>query len=108
MLFDTKTPSHLLAWRAVSYHLLPLSVFAAGYVCDPSLRLWSSPMGHLALIVLFDLLVICTLMSLRALVKAWKEEDEGVLRKMLILPLFIADLLLTIFAAFNMYGSSSI
>ena len=106
MLFDTKTPSHLLAWRAVSYHLLPLSVFSAGYVCDPSLRLWSSPTGHLALIVLFDLLLICTLMSLMALMKAWKEDDEAVMRKMLILPLFVGDLLLTVFAGINMYGSS--
>ena len=105
MLFDTKTPSHLLAWRAVSYHLLPLSVFGAGYVCDPSLRLWSSPMGHIGLIFLFDLLLICTLMSLVALKKAWSEE-EAVKRKVLIFPLFVGDLLLTIFVFINMYGSS--
>lgn len=105
MLFDTKTPSHLLAWRAVSYHLLPLSVFAAGYICDPSLRLWSSPMGHIALIFLFDLLLLCTLLSLVALKKAWSEE-EAVKCKVLIFPLFVGDLLLTIFVFINMYGSS--
>ena len=104
MLFDTKTPSYLLAWRAVVYHLLPFSVFAAGYVCDPAQRLWSSPGGHITLVVLFNLLLLCTLLSLVALAKAW---DESVKRKVLIFPLFVADVLLSAFVFWILHTANS-
>jgi hypothetical protein len=94
MLFDTKTPSPQLALRAIVYHLLPLSIFTAGYVCDPSLRVWSSTEeGHLALVLMFDMFMLCTLLSLVAFVRA---SEESVKSMTLIFPLLVADIVLSI------------
>lgn len=98
MFFDSKTPSHRLACRALLYHLFPLAAFAAagGIPLGQGVSVWTTPPGHFLLLAIFDMLVICSVLSLIALVKAWQEDI--IPRKALAFFLFAADIILTIFA----------
>jgi len=99
MFFDSETPSHRLACRAILYHLFPLAAFAAAGgvpLTSPGSSVWATPPGHFLLMAVFDMLVICTLFSLIALVKAWQEDI--IPRKALTFFLFAADLVVTIVA----------
>jgi hypothetical protein len=98
MFFDSETPSHRLAFRALLYHMFPLAAFAAagGVPRERGAGVWTTTPGHFLLLAIFDMLVICSLLSLIALVKAWQEDI--IPRKALTFFLFAADVVLTIFA----------
>ncbi len=98
MFFDSETPSHRLAFRALLYHMFPLAAFAAagGVPRGPAASVWTTPPGHFLLLAIFDMLVICSLLSLIAAAKAWQEDI--IPRKALTFILFAADIVLTIAA----------
>jgi hypothetical protein len=99
MFFDSETPSHRLACRAILYHLFPLAAFAAAGgvpLTDPRSSVWTTAPGHFLLMAIFDMLVICTVLSLIAVVKAWQEDI--IPRKALTFFLFAADMVVTIVA----------
>lgn len=96
MFFDSETPSLRLAFRAMLYHLFPLAAFAAAGgipLADSDSSVWTTPPGHFLLMAVFDMLVICSLLSLIALVKAW--EEDIIPRKAVTFFLFVADIMLT-------------
>jgi hypothetical protein len=103
MFFDRKAPSHHLAWRALAWHMLPAAIFAAGFICDPSFTLWSSAEGRIALTLIQSLLLLCTILSGQALHKAWGEGEAGIKRRAIVFPLFIADVMLTLFVFFILH-----
>jgi hypothetical protein len=98
MFFDSDKPSPRLAGRSILYHLFPLAAFAAagGIPLEPGVNVWTTPPGHFLLLAVFDMLVICSLLSLIALVKACAEDI--IPRMALIFFLFAADIVLSISA----------